>query len=282
MSEPRTGVERVNGVALAYRHWPEPRQSHRPSVVLLHGVLQTGAGMGHLAEHLAQDREVLVPDLRGRGDSEQPLNGYDAGTMADDVAGLIERLGVERPAVIGRQHGGLIAYHLAARRPKLLCGMVLGDVNPEVSEARAAELFAAVAALPQGFASQDDATRFYEETLGLPPDRARHDMPSDLEADDQGGYRWRHNLDVVARIARASLPRSNWDVLAQVSCPALVLRGQRGSIRTEVVDRMVQTMSNARAQTIYGASNDVFLGPGSEQTLAAIQLFLFGLDTEGA
>jgi hypothetical protein len=37
-------------------------------------------------------------------------------------------------------------------------------------------------------------------------------------------------------------------------------------------------MPQARAQTIYGSSHDVFLGPGSEQTLAAIQLFLFGLD----
>ena len=41
---------------------------------------------------------------------------------------------------------------------------------------------------------------------------------------------------------------------------------------------MLATMPRARAQTIYGASHDVFLGPGSEQTLAAIQLFLFGLD----
>ena len=41
---------------------------------------------------------------------------------------------------------------------------------------------------------------------------------------------------------------------------------------------MVATIPRARVQTIYGASHDVFLGPGSEQTLAAIQLFLFGLD----
>ena len=41
---------------------------------------------------------------------------------------------------------------------------------------------------------------------------------------------------------------------------------------------MLAVIPQARAQTIYGASHDVFLGPGSEQTLAAIQLFLFGLD----
>lgn len=281
MSEPRTGVERVNGITLAYRHWPETSRSRQPAVVLLHGVLQTGAGMRRLAEQLAIDHEVLVPDLRGRGESEQPHDGYDPGTMADDVAAMVERLGIERPALIGRLHGGLVAYHLAARRPELVSGIVLGDANPEVSEERAEPALAAIGALPTGFASHDEATRFYEEGLGLSPDRARHDIPSDLESTADGGYIWRHNLDIVARIERAAIPRSDWEVLARVRCPTMILRGQRGEIRRQTAERMLSTMANARAQTIYGASHDVFLGPGSEQTLAAIQLFLFGLGGDG-
>jgi pimeloyl-ACP methyl ester carboxylesterase len=281
MSEPRTGFERVNGVTLAYRHWPAPSRSHRPPTVLLHGVLQTSAGMGHLAEDLALDREVLVPDLRGRGDSEQPPDGYDPATMAGDVAALIDVLGLARPALIGRLHGGLIAYHMAARRPELVSGIVLGDANPEVSAERAAGMIASIESLPRRFASHEEAMRFYEEGLRLSPDRARHDIPSDLEPDGSGGYRWRHNLDVVSRIARATLPRFDWDILSNVTCPALILRGQRGLIADETAERMLRTMPNARAQVVYGSRYDVFLGPGSEQTLAAIQLFLFGLASDG-
>jgi pimeloyl-ACP methyl ester carboxylesterase len=278
MNETGAGKKQVNGIALAYRHWPAPRRAHRPPAVLLHGLLQTGAGMAHLADQLALDREVLVPDLRGRGESEQPQDGFDPATMADDVAALIESLDIQRPVVIGRLHGGLIAYHLAARRPDLVSGVVLGDAAPEVPEDRAASLFASIDALPRSFASRDEAMRFYEEGLRLSPDRARHDMPSDLEPDEAGGYRWRHNLDIVARIARETLPRSDWAVLARVQCPALILRGQRGQIRDETAERMCKTMPDARSQVIYGSRYDVFLGPGSEQTLAAIQLFLFGLD----
>jgi pimeloyl-ACP methyl ester carboxylesterase len=278
MNQPGTGFEHVNGVRLAYRHWTGPSNGQHPPVVLLHGVLQSGEGMRHLAEQLSLDREVLVPDLRGRGDSDRPNDGYDPPTMADDVAGLIVRLGIARPALIGRLHGGLVAYHLAARRPELVCGVVLGDANPEVSADRAAQALAAVNSLPAAFASHADATRFYEEGLGLPPDRALHDIPSDLEAMPDGGYRWRHDLDVVRRIEAAAVPRSDWDVLARLRCPALILRGQRGEIRQETAERMVATIPRARVQTIYGASHDVFLGPGSEQALAAIQLFLFGLD----
>jgi pimeloyl-ACP methyl ester carboxylesterase len=278
MSQLRTGSEHVNGIRLAYRQWTGPSTSLHPPVVLLHGVLQTGEGMRHLAEQLALDREVLVPDLRGRGDSDRPDAGYDPPTMADDVAGLIERLGVERPALIGRLHGGLVAYHLAARRPELVCGVVLGDANPEVTADRASQALAEVDSLPREFASYEDAARFYEEGFGLSPDRARHDIPSDLEAVPGGSYRWRHDLEIVRRIEAAAIPRSDWDVLARMRCPALILRGQRGEIRQETAERMLALMPQARAQTIYGSSHDVFLGPGSEQTLAAIQLFLFGLD----
>ena len=96
MSQPRTGFEQVNGIRLAYRHWTGPANAPQPAVVLLHGVLQTGEGMRHLAEQLSLDREVLVPDLRGRGESDRPDGGYDPPTMADDVAGLIDRLAIER------------------------------------------------------------------------------------------------------------------------------------------------------------------------------------------
>jgi pimeloyl-ACP methyl ester carboxylesterase len=278
MTESHTGFEHVNGVRLAYRHWTGPSNGQHPPVVLLHGVLQSGEGMRHLAEKLSLDREVLVPDLRGRGNSDRPDGGYDPPTMADDVAELIDRLGIERPALIGRLHGGLVAYHLAARRPELVCGVVLGDANPEVGADRAAQALASVNSLPGAFASHADAARFYEERLGLPPDRAHHDIPSDLEATPEGGYRWRHDLDIVRRIEAAAVPRSDWDVLARLRCPALILRGQRGQIRQETAARMLATIPRARVQAIYGANHDVFLGPGAEQTLAAIQLFLFGLD----
>jgi pimeloyl-ACP methyl ester carboxylesterase len=227
---------------------------------------------------LALDREVVVPDLRGRGESEQPASGYDPATIADDVAALIEALEIAPPVLIGRLHGGLAAYHLAARRSALIRGIVLGDASPEVSPERAARLVASIEALPRSFSSRDDAMRFYEEELRLSADRARHDMPSDLEPDGAGGYVWRHNLEIIARIARETLPRADWDVLRLVRCPALILWGQHGQIRAETAERMARTMPNARTQVIYGSRYDVFLGPGAEQTLAAIQLFLFELD----
>jgi pimeloyl-ACP methyl ester carboxylesterase len=280
MSEPIRASARVNGITLTYRRWTRPDAPTRPPVVLLHGVLQTGAGMRHLAERLAQTHEVVAPDLRGRGDSERPPDGYDPATMAQDVAALLRDLGLESSVVIGRLHGGVVAYHLAARHSEAVCGLVLGDVNPEVSEERAQRVLDTISQLPSGFGSLADAERFYAEILRLPPERASHDIPSDLEPTGDGGYRWRHDLEIVRRVEAAAMPRADWEVLAQVRCPVLLLFGQRGQVRPETAQRMREIMPQARAHTIYGAAHDVFLGPGAEQTMAAIQLFLTGLGAE--
>ncbi len=272
-----TGEARANGVRLAYRLWHGPGEPSHPPVVLLHGLLQTGEGMANLAAHLARRGPVLVPDLRGRGLSEQPAAGYDPATMADDVAALLGVLGVERPVAIGRLHGGLVAYHLAARHPGRVRGLVLGDTTPEVSPGRAERERETVRRLPHRFASLDEALEFYERVLGLSPARARHDIPSDLVEDGEGGYRWRHNLDLIARIEDAAAPRSDWETLALVSCPTLVLRGQRGEVPAEMADRFCATIDGCRVQTVLGARHDVFLGPGAEQAFGAIELFLMRL-----
>jgi hypothetical protein len=66
-------------------------------------------------------------------------------------------------------------------------------------------------------------------------------------------------------------------VLAQVAVPLLILRAQRGEVPPDTAERARAVAPHARVLTIYGAGREVFLGPGSEQALAAIELFLTGL-----
>ncbi len=274
---PVEGEVRANGIRLRYLDWSGPANPTFPPSVLLHGLLQTKEGMANLASHLARRGRVVVPDLRGRGGSDQPESGYDPATMADDVAALIEAVGLDRPVVLGRLHGGLIAYHLAARRPDLVRGLVLGDTAPEVDQERAARALAVVRGLPPRFSSLEEALGFYQDTLRLSEARARHDIPHDLLQDENGGYRWRHNLHLVEQIEAASMPRADWDAIAQVRCPTLLLRGQRGQVPPEMAHQFCRTIQGCQVQTVLGARHDVFLGPGCEQTFGAVDLFLMRL-----
>jgi len=135
--------------------------------------------------------------------------------------------------------------------------------------------------LPERFASEDEALVFYQDRLGLSEARARHDLPHDLYAGDDGGLRWRHDRAVVVRIEAASLPRADWDVLARATCPTLLLRGQRGEVPRAMADRFCDVIAGCQVQTVLGARHDVFLGPGSEQAFGALDLFLMRLYESG-
>lgn len=83
-------------------------------VVLLHGWPQTWYEWRHVMPALAERHTVIVPDLRGLGDSSKPLSGYDARTVAADIHGLVRQLGHARIFLVGHDIGGWIAQAYAA------------------------------------------------------------------------------------------------------------------------------------------------------------------------
>jgi len=66
---------------------------------------------------LARDFSVIAVDQRGIGLSDKPEEGYDTGTHANDLAGLMDALGHQRFAVVGVDTGMLIGYALATDQP---------------------------------------------------------------------------------------------------------------------------------------------------------------------
>jgi haloacetate dehalogenase len=101
-----------------------------PALLLLHGYPQTGAIWRRVAERLAGDFELLIPDLRGYGASSKPPGlpdhaNYSKRAMADDVARLMTAFGHERFFVCGHDRGGRVAHRLAldhAERVERLVG----------------------------------------------------------------------------------------------------------------------------------------------------------------
>jgi pimeloyl-ACP methyl ester carboxylesterase len=76
---------------------------------------------------LARDFEVIAVDQRGIGLSDKPEDGYDAGTLANDLIGLMDVLGHERFAVVGVDTGLVIGFALAADHPDRVVRVALGE-----------------------------------------------------------------------------------------------------------------------------------------------------------
>jgi len=87
------------------------------AVVLLHGYAQTSHMWNPLMPLLATNHTVIVPDLRGAGDSSKPESGYDKKNMAVDIHELITSLGFNRVSVVGHDIGLMVAYAYAAQFP---------------------------------------------------------------------------------------------------------------------------------------------------------------------
>ena len=88
-----------------------------PPLLLVHGWPQTWYAWRLVMPGLARDFQVVVPDQRGCGLSGKPQDGYDTGTLAGDLAALMDMLGHQRFAVAGHDTGMWIGYALAADHP---------------------------------------------------------------------------------------------------------------------------------------------------------------------
>jgi pimeloyl-ACP methyl ester carboxylesterase len=112
----------VNGVRIHYAIGGKG-----PAVVLLHGFGQTGLMWRPIMPVLAQKHTVIVPDLRGAGDSGKPEGGYDKKNMAVDIHELTRRLGFDHVGIAGHDIGLMVAYAYAAQFPEDTDRLVLMD-----------------------------------------------------------------------------------------------------------------------------------------------------------
>lgn len=114
------GMIDVNGVSL----WHRISGDGEP-VVQIHG-----AGFGHFnfdpaTPELSKAFRVIDFDMRGYGQSDKPLQHYDMEVWADDVAGLLDGLGIERAHIHGTSMGGMISIVFAGKYPQRTTSVVI-------------------------------------------------------------------------------------------------------------------------------------------------------------
>jgi pimeloyl-ACP methyl ester carboxylesterase len=98
-----------------------------PAVLLLHGFGDTGDMWAPAAAALAKDHTVIVPDLRGMGLSAHPDIGYTKKNQAVDIAGVLDKLKVQKADLVTHDIGNMVGYALAAQYPARITRWVVID-----------------------------------------------------------------------------------------------------------------------------------------------------------
>lgn len=99
-------------------------------LVFLHGVMMSGRFFALQQDAFPQAR-VIIPDLRGHGDSEKPWQGHTVAQYARDVRSLLTQLGVTRPVLVGWSMGAMVVWsYLEQFGCDSVRGVVLVDQPP--------------------------------------------------------------------------------------------------------------------------------------------------------
>ena len=233
-TEEHTATVRANGIDI---HYVEIGSG--PPLVLLHGGLITTnpvwtptpvAYQSHLAA-LARHFRVIAPDQRGSGRTVHSDGAITMSLVADDVAALIEALGLDRPMVCGFSEGGITATILAIRHPGSVRALV-NDAGYDMLNPQA-NIFTMGRALLGG---RPDATSADPEVAEAnfradPGMEAVFELMKADQDSGQGPGHWRTYLSSLFD-RWTTWPGYGFSDLAGIEVPTLVLVGDRDDFCT--------------------------------------------------
>lgn len=117
-------MAKVRGGLMAY-----DRIGEGPPLVLLHSLAMCRRMWAPVLSKLGVGRQLIVPDLRGHGDSSWDGRQFSIDDLADDVGDLLDALGLERIDLLGMSMGGSVALTFAAARPDSVRRLILCDTT---------------------------------------------------------------------------------------------------------------------------------------------------------
>ncbi|MET1079054.1 MAG: alpha/beta hydrolase [Pseudomonas sp.] len=209
-------------------------------VLLLHGLGSSTLDWEYQTPVLIPHYRVIALDLRGHGRSDKPDEAYSIAGFAEDVVALIEHLALGPVHLIGISMGGMVGFQLAVQNVDLLASLTIINSGPEVKVRGPRD----VVELAKRWA----LSRLLSlETIAKGLGRRLFPKPSQVELRLKIERRWPRN---DKRAYLASLDAIiGWGVrehLAQITCPTLVVTGDRDYTPVARKEAYVRELPNAR------------------------------------
>lgn len=166
-----------------------------PPLIIMHGLFGSLSNWKSIARRLEDDHRVVIVDLRNHGRSGWSDDvSYPA--MADDIAELMDRLGLERSSLVGHSMGGKVAMSMALTQPGRVDRLVVVDIAPvEYGHSHEGLVETMLGVDLDRIHSRQDLDAQLEHSI--PEPGVRSFLGQNLEFAD-GRYRWRINLEALA------------------------------------------------------------------------------------
>ncbi|AOK12801.1 MULTISPECIES: alpha/beta fold hydrolase [Burkholderia] len=208
-----------------------------PVVVLLHGFPETSFAWRHQMPVLARTYRVIAPDLRGYGETDKPASGYDKRNMARDIVGLLDRLGIDKVALVGHDRGARVATRLVKDHPERVDRLVVMDnvptrivaenMRPETARAYWFFLFHLVADLPETLIAGNEEPwlrHFFSDWCYNPHTIEGADFDTYVKAYKRPGAVRGAMSDYRANAEDVAQDKADADV--RIACPTMAIWGE--------------------------------------------------------
>lgn len=214
------------------------RSGEGQPLVVLHGLFGSSKNWQSHRRHFATRFEVINVDLRNHGESfHRDEMNYPA--MAEDVAALMQNLGLANCNMLGHSMGGKVAMMLALNHPRLIGRLIVADIAPVSYFHHYDDLIEPILGLPlDRLESRAEADQLLR--ANIPEDQLRAFLLQNLVR-EPGGWRWRVNWQVIRRdmefLTGFGDPPPDW----RIDLPTLFIRGARsdyvGEAEVDVINR---------------------------------------------
>jgi pimeloyl-ACP methyl ester carboxylesterase len=242
---------RANGLDIYYEE-----QGEGEPLILIHGGTQTGSAWKPYLAAFAERYRVIMPDSRGHGRTSNPSGKMSFRLLADDMAGLVQALDLERPLIFGYSDGGQAALEIGMRYPDLPRALVIGGAYPELTEGSRRWV---ESILGDEQSPEVDIEKF---------ERENPEFAAGLK-EDHGPEAWKALLKNIKPMWNATLNYTDKD-WARVTAPTLVVDGDRdGFVSVEDGVEMYRRLPNAEFMVVPGANHIHFMF--SPTKIAAMQ-----------
>ncbi len=247
----------INGLRMHYVEWGSAQAT---PMVCLHGLRAYGHWFDEWAAVVSDRYRVLSLDQRGRGETDWAADGdYTRAAYVSDVEAFIETLRLDKFILIGHSMGGLNAIHYAARHPDRVLALGILDIGPEVDPAGMQRMRTELGNTPAGFDSWQAAQAFL---------KMRHPKASEenrqtrltwmLKEDADGTITWRIDQAIFDPNLKPDDPQQTWDLLSQIRCPTLILRGGESDVLSaDTCQKMLTCIPDSQWVDIPGAGHMV-------------------------
>ena len=276
-----------------------------PPLLLLHGYPQNKAMWHKVAPGLAAHFTVIVPDLRGYGDSSHPPDAddsraYGKRAMAADQVKVMEQLGFSSFFVAGHDRGGRVAYRMALDHAARVRKLAVLDIVPTYEQFASVDRHAAMGgyhwyflAQPRGFPERligADPEFFLRHMMGHasgPPDPAARPsrFSDDAFAEYLRCFRKPEVIHATCEDYRAGatidfdLDAADLAAARRIQCPMLALWGERGGRRRQVIETWQRWATDVRGHAL--ACGHYLPEEAPDETLAKLTGFFLDGDRAG-